>query len=83
VPPKSITAGKGYLTREGRLRRVTDIRPDSEVRYRYRSFPAAKSRTWRSGTLAVETFAATVEREVPCDWRPEGDEALEAGKTST
>ena len=68
VPPESIVIGKCYLTRDGRLRRVTEIRPDGEVRYRYRPFPAARRRTWRSGILHMEAFAATAEREVPYDW---------------
>ncbi len=71
VPPESIEVGRCYLTRDRRLRRVNEIRLDGEVRYKYRHFPAAKRRTWRSGVLAVNIFAATVLGEVPCDWTPE------------
>ncbi len=72
IPPESIAVGKCYLTGEGRVRRVLEILPDGRIRYRYRSFLGATSRTWRSGSLSVEVFAATAQREVPCDWTPEG-----------
>ncbi len=74
LAPEAIEVGKCYLTGDGRVRRVTDILPGGEVRYRYRSFPAARRRVWRSGSLHLDVFAATVEREVPCNWTPEMDE---------
>jgi hypothetical protein len=76
IPPGCVQVGKFYVTRDGRLRRVVEIRPNGEVRYRYRSFPAAVHRTWRSGALHIDAFAATVEHEVPCDWRPDANEAV-------
>lgn len=74
MAPEAIEVGKCYLTGDGRVRRVTDILPSGEVRYRYRSFPAAKRRAWRSGSLRLDVFAATLVREVPCNWTPERDE---------
>ena len=74
VPPESIEVGKCYLTRETRVRRVTEIRPNGEVRYKYRSFPAHRRGTWQSGALPPDIFAEFVLREVPCDWTPEADE---------
>ncbi len=74
VPPESIEVGKCYLTNDGRVRRVAKFLPDGRVRYVYRSFPADKRRTWRTGRLDLEGFAATALREVPCDWMPEKEE---------
>ena len=71
VPPDSIEVGRCYLTRDSRLRRVTGIRENGEVGYKYRTFPANPKKTWRSGALRPDIFAATVEREVACDWTPE------------
>ena len=74
VPPESIEIGKFYLTNDGRLRRVAKFLSDGQVRYAYRSFPADKRKTWRTGRLDLESFAATAVREVPWDWTPEMDE---------
>ena len=72
ILPETIQVGRCYLTTDGRVRRVLETGPE-RVRYSYRSFPADPRRTWRSGVLSIEVFAATVEREVPCDWTPEAE----------
>ena len=72
VLAENIRVGRCYLTTDGRVRRALEVRPEG-VRYSYRSFPADPRRTWRSGALSIEAFAATVEREVPCDWTPEAE----------
>jgi hypothetical protein len=74
IPPEAIQVVRCYLTRDRRVRRVIEIQTDGEVRYKYRSFPAAQRRTWKSGSLFIDIFAATALGEVPCDWTPEMDE---------
>lgn len=75
VPVSALKVGKCYLTRETRVRRVTEIHPNGEVRYKYRSFPANPKKTWQAGALPPDIFAEFVLREVPCNWTPDTDEA--------
>ena len=75
LPPESIQIGRCYLSEEGRVRRVVGFWPAGWVQYRYRSATPYKRSAWRSGRLSLQMFAATLVREVPCDWTPEADEA--------
>lgn len=70
VSPESIQVGRCYLSQEGRVRRVLHIQRCGNVRYSYRGNHVRGATKWRSGRLQVGAFAATVEREVPCDWLP-------------
>ncbi len=84
LPPESIEVGKcylarGYLDASGNallVRRVTQIHPDGRVRFERRRGPIPEGRPWpMSGTMRLDAFASSVEREVPCDWMPEANEA--------
>jgi hypothetical protein len=70
IPPESIQVGQCYLTKSGRVRRVTGL-PPGRVQFKQRM---ARTPTWRghsSAILDIRSFASTVERAVPCDWTPE------------
>ncbi len=70
VPPESIEVGKCYLMETGQVRRILRIMPDGRFQYEHRmGYSAPKA--WKSGIQSGRSFAATVEREVPCDWTPE------------
>jgi len=74
IPAESIYVGQCYLTEAGPIRRVLAILSDGRVQYEQR---AAHLPTWyvrRSGVLDLRFFAAAVERPIPCNWTPEGDE---------
>ena len=71
IPPESIQIAQCYLSEEGRVRRVVGFRPTGWVQYKYRFATLYKRGAWRSGRLSLQMFAATVTREVPCDWTPE------------
>jgi hypothetical protein len=84
IPPKRIEVGKcylarGYLAAGGRslrVRRVKQIRPDGRVQFEQRRGPVPAGRPWpMSGTMHLDAFALAVEREVPCDWMLEANEA--------
>ncbi len=72
VPPESIRAGQCYLTETGQIRRVLRVLPDGRVQYEYRGAANPQIR-WKDGIQDRRSFAFLVEREVPCDWSPEGD----------
>ena len=74
LSPESIQIGRRYLSEEGRVRRVVGFWPAGWVQYRYRFATSYKRGAWRSGRLSLQMFAATVMREVPCDWVAETDE---------
>ena len=73
IPPESIQVGQCYLAKGDkavRIRRVIRIMPDGRVQYEQRS----PKTLWQSGIQERRSFAAMLEREVPCDWAPEADE---------
>ncbi len=72
IHPESIEVGKCYLMDSGQVRRVLRIMPDGRFQYEHRMGHAAP-KVWRPGTQGSHSFAAMVEREVPCDWTPERD----------
>ncbi len=74
TPPESIQVGKWYLMETGHIRTVQRVLPDGRVQYRYRSAANQKAR-WREGIQDRRGFAFLVEREIPCDWTLEADEA--------
>ncbi len=76
IDPESIQVGQCYLTRSGQVRRVRAFH-EGRVQFEARSKPPRPSSSWvwRPGILDPETFAAMIERPVPCDWTPESDEA--------
>ncbi len=84
VPPESIEVGKCYLARgylaagrrSLRVRRVKQIHPDGRVQFEQRRSSVPAGHPWpMSGTMPLDAFALAVEREVPCDWMPEANEA--------
>lgn len=70
VPPGSIEAGKCYLTNGSTVRRVVAIHADGRVQYEWR---LGHRKKWKAGILTRREFVAAAEREVSCDWTPEGD----------
>lgn len=71
IPPESIQVGQCYLMRTGHVRRAIALLP-GRVQYETRNrAPNRAGWTWRSGILDLKTFAAIVERPIPCDWTPE------------
>ena len=71
IDPESIQVGQCYLMDTGRIRRVTGLLP-GRVRYQQRRSDGV----WQvSGgdILDLRSFAAMVERPVPCDWTREAD----------
>ena len=71
VPPESIQIGKCYLTHAGEVRRVLRLLPEDRVHYEARESAVLRAFGWREGVLELAPFAVLVEREVPCDWKPE------------
>ncbi len=75
VPPESIEAGKCYLMETGHVRRVMRLMPDGRVQFESRMGHQRNPGAWRSGMQDGRSFALLAEREVPCDWTPETDQA--------
>ncbi len=77
IPPESITVGRCYLTTTERgyqVRRVVRIMPDGRVQYERRAAAGTRGATvWVLCMADRRTFALIAEREVPCDWTPEGN----------
>jgi hypothetical protein len=74
IPPESIHVGQCYLMRSGYVRRVVAFR-QGRVQYETRSQATKRvGWAWKMGIVDLNTFAAMVERPVPCDWTPETDE---------
>ena len=74
VPPESILPGRCYLADRGsgpRVCRVEAVFPDGRLEYSHREARPKPPKSWSPGRTSVELFAALVEREVACDWRPE------------
>lgn len=74
VPVESLTAGKCYIAEGGRVWRIVRIWSDGRVQYEARARHISNAKAWKPSMLTVIVFAATVEREVPCDWTPGTDE---------
>lgn len=78
VPAESIEAGKCYLVlarrpgRSGGVRRVVRIMPNGQIQFEHRTSSGRRA-GWKAGILDLRSFAATLEREVSCDWTPEDD----------
>ena len=72
VPPESIEAGKWYLITNGQVARVQNLQAGA-VHYEFRSSVAAMAFGWTSAITDIRTFGHLIEREVPCDWTPEGE----------
>jgi hypothetical protein len=70
---ESIEVGRCYLTIKGEVRRVLAIEAD-KVAYHTILKSGFRQSLPRYRVNALRTFAATVEREVPCDWTPETDD---------
>ncbi len=73
VSPESIQPGKCYLTHSGEVRRVLRFLPERQVHYETRQAAVLMAFGWKEGVLEPTPFAALLEREVPCDWTPEGE----------
>jgi putative hemolysin len=73
VPPESIRVGKCYLAEGGRIRRVTMLLPEGDVRYVSREAGTLRRFGGVESILSRDTFASQAQREVPCNWTPEGD----------
>ncbi len=72
IPPESIQVGRWYLAKGEkaiRIRRVVRLMPDGRVQYEQRT----PKTVWQSGIQDLRSFAAMLEREVPCGWSPEQD----------
>ncbi len=74
IPPESIEVGRCYLGDNGQVRRVVRLWPDGRVQYETRSRLLRNAKTWKPGMMSGPDFAATVLREVPCNWTPEQEE---------
>ena len=74
IPPESIAVGKCYLMETGHVRRVTRMLPGGRAQFERRAAHLLP-KVWKADVQDLRSFAATVEREVPCDWTPEADEA--------
>ncbi|HEX2555099.1 MAG TPA: hypothetical protein VHL98_15480 [Microvirga sp.] len=72
VPVSALEVGKCYLTNTGRIWRIMQIMPDGRVLYEHRS-QSLYVEAQKPGMLAALPAEVQVEREVPCDWTPEGD----------
>ena len=72
ISPESIQVDRCYLTESGSIWKVTSTGSDGTVRYTER----VGAGPWLYGGTKQRrkhAFAATVLREVPCDWTPERD----------
>jgi hypothetical protein len=72
IPPKSIQVDRRYLSDNGHVRKVLRITPDGRVHFETRT-GRDQSKRRQSGTQDARSFTCQAEREVPCDWTPEGD----------
>jgi hypothetical protein len=72
VPPNEIEIGKCYVTATGQVRRVIAIE-NKQVTYDARGKRAIpKDKSWGAGaTVALETFASAVEKEVEWFYDPD------------
>jgi hypothetical protein len=72
VPPATDIVGKCFLISGDKVARVLRILPGNQVHYELRSGVIVRAFGWKAGVLELNAFAHLVEREVPCDWTPEG-----------
>ncbi len=73
IPSETIKAVQCYLAKGRkalRIRRVVQVLPDGRVQYEQRSPKTA----WQRGIQYKDVFASMLQRQVPCDWVPEGEE---------
>lgn len=75
IPEETIQVGRCYLGDNGRVWRVVRIWPDGRVQFEFRSRTQKDAKVWKPGMLEGATFAASAQRQIPCDWTPESDEA--------
>lgn len=69
VSPEEIAVGKCYVTKNGQVRRVLEIK-DGKVKYESRG-RTDRGGTWGAWTtVGIDAFANEVDREVTCDWDP-------------
>ncbi len=77
LPPETIEIGKCYLasTVHGQaIRRVVEILPEGLVHFDVRRGPVRAGHPWpRRVMSSLAAFALQAEREVSCDWTPEGE----------
>ena len=71
VPPESIEVSKCYLTTSGHVRHVRFISEGRKVQYQSRPAHQEAGARWPVRWRSLTAFAASVEREVSCDWTPE------------
>ncbi len=74
LPLENIEVGKCYLTRNAQVARVMSLLSDGYVVYAFRNSAAARAAGWTEARSHLRTFVLLIEREVPCDWTPEGEE---------
>ena len=74
IPPESIENGKCYLGDNGKVWRVVRIWPDGRIQFEFRARTRRDAKVWKPGMLDGSSFAALVQREVPCYWTPKRDE---------
>jgi hypothetical protein len=84
IPPESVEVGKCYLAwtssgrgqRFQRVRQVVELLPDGRVKFATRRRLIEPEAPWpRTHVMTITAFAGSAEREVPCDWTGEADEA--------
>ncbi len=71
IPLESIQVGQCYLTRSGEIRPVIGFLP-GRVRFERRVNTTGPGWGWVPSLSERRAFAFLIEREVPCDWTPEG-----------
>ncbi len=74
VPPESLEVGKCYLINTHQVWRIIRLMPDGRIQYEQRAADHIP-KSWQPGMLTALTAEMLIEREVPCDWTPEMDEA--------
>jgi hypothetical protein len=74
VRPDSLQAEKCYLITDGRVAPVLKVFPRGDVHCAVRSGNVPKAFQWTGAVADVQSFSDLVEREVPCDWSPEGED---------
>lgn len=71
----SIEVGKCYLTRDGQIIRVLQFLSDGDLVYATRAGRRGGQFIWAGAVMSVGNLLISIEREVPCDWVPEANEA--------
>jgi hypothetical protein len=76
IAPEIVEVGKCFLTSAGSyspMRRVVSIAPSRRAVFEARRMLHHRA-VWTPGEQSSRSLAASVEREVPCDWTPEQEE---------